>query len=199
MAEFPDTQESLLARVQGRGDEAAWQDFVAIYRPVVYRLARKRGLQHADAEDLAQRVLMAVSRAIGSWEADAARGPFRCWLATIARNAILNALTRRPPDAGVGGTTVLELLQEHPQPDDATCADLQQEYRRALFRWAAGRIREEFTPETWNAFWLTTAEGLGVEQAAAAMGKSRGAVYAARSRVMRRLRSEIQKHESDFT
>jgi RNA polymerase sigma-70 factor (ECF subfamily) len=182
MAEFPDTRESLLARVQRRGDDTAWREFPAIYRPVVYRLARQRGLQHADAEDLAQRVLVTINRAIGSWEAKASRGPFRHWLARITRNAILNALTRRRPDRGAGGTAILEMLGAHPQPDRQTRESLEREYRRSLFRWAARRICDEFRGATWEAFWLTTAEGIGVAEAAATLGKSRGAVYAARSR-----------------
>lgn len=198
MSSFPETRRSLLARVQSLGDEEAWHEFVAIYRPVVYRLARRRGLQHADAEDLSQRVFVAVSRAIGAWEHDPSRGRFRSWLARIAQNAAINALTRRPPDGAVGGTGILDLLQDQPEPDDATREDLRLEYRRSLFRWAAQRIREEFRDATWQAFWLTNVEGLGVEQAAAALGKSVGAVYAARSRIMRRLRDEIEEHESEF-
>ncbi|MGO9110832.1 MAG: RNA polymerase sigma factor [Thermoguttaceae bacterium] len=193
MPEFPETRASLLVRIQSPQDEEAWREFAAIYRPVVYRLARKRGLQDADAEDLAQRVLIAVQRAIGNWENDPAKGRFRFWLARIAQNAIINALTRRPPDAAAGGTTIHELLEKQPQPDHRTQQELQREHRRSLFRWAAQRILPEFRDGTWDAFWLTTVEGMSVEEAGRALGKSLGAIYAARSRVMRRLKDEIQQ------
>jgi RNA polymerase sigma factor (sigma-70 family) len=193
MPEFPDTRTSLLARIQATNDEDAWHQFVTIYRPVVYRLARQRGLQDADAEDLAQRVLIAVQRAIGSWEADPTKGRFRFWLARIAQNAIINALTRRPPDLAAGSTTIHNLLEEHPEPDPETQESLQREYRRSLFRWAAERILPEFRDGTWEAFWLTTVDGMRVEETAHLLGKSLGAVYAARSRVMRRLKDEIQQ------
>ena len=67
MPEFPETRDSLLARIGGPRDEEAWREFVTIYRPVVYRLARRRGLQHEDAEDLAQQVMISVRRAIDVW------------------------------------------------------------------------------------------------------------------------------------
>jgi RNA polymerase sigma-70 factor (ECF subfamily) len=193
MSEFPETRKSLLVRIQSPRDDEAWREFVAIYRPVVYRLARQRALQHADAEDLAQRVMIAVRRAIGNWDADPSKGRFRSWLARIAQNAIINALTRRPRDAAAGGTAILELLDEQPEPDHHTQENLEAEYRRSVFRWAAARIRPEFRDGTWDAFWLTTVEGKSVEEAGAALGKTVGAVYAARSRVMRRLKDEIQQ------
>ena len=125
MPEFPETRKSLLVRIQSPRDDEAWREFVAIYRPVVYRLARQRGLQHADAEDLAQRVMIAVRRAIGNWDADPAKGRFRSWLARIAQNAIINALTRRPPDVAAGGTAILGLLDEQPEPDHHTQENLE--------------------------------------------------------------------------
>jgi RNA polymerase sigma factor (sigma-70 family) len=190
--DFPDTRVSLLARIQSPRDEDAWREFATIYRPVVYRLARKRGLQDADADDLSQRVVIAVQRAIGNWDFDPAKGRFRSWLARIAQNAIINALTRRRPDAATGGSSVQEFLHEQPEPDPGMQEHLQHEYRRSLFRWAAERIRTEFRDGTWEAFWLTTVEGVSVEDAGRRLGKGIGAIYAARSRVMRRLKEEIQ-------
>jgi hypothetical protein len=53
MSDFPTTQIHLLLQVRDRGDQQAWIDFVALYRPAIYRFARRRGLQEADAQDLA--------------------------------------------------------------------------------------------------------------------------------------------------
>ena len=56
--------------------EEAWSEFAGVYRPLVIRVARAKGLQHADAEDLAQDVLATVGRAIESFDPDA-DGSFR--------------------------------------------------------------------------------------------------------------------------
>ncbi|HQZ65773.1 MAG TPA: sigma-70 family RNA polymerase sigma factor, partial [Planctomycetaceae bacterium] len=120
MQHWPETNESLILRVKDPADAAAWSDFIAIYRPVVVRMAFGRGLQHADADDLAQQVFLSVARAIEHWEADSQQPPFRAWLSRISRNAIVNALTRKKPDAAGGSTSAQEMLRELPERDDET-------------------------------------------------------------------------------
>jgi len=71
MPEPGETRESLLIRLRDPQCDTAWQEFSAIYRPMVYRLARHSGLQDSDAEDVTQRVLLSVSGAIGEWRKDA--------------------------------------------------------------------------------------------------------------------------------
>ncbi len=73
----PETRHSLLIRVRDPSDHDAWTEFAATYRPVICRFAMFRGLQEADAEDLAQQVLLAVSDAINRWAPDPRRAKFR--------------------------------------------------------------------------------------------------------------------------
>lgn len=191
MSHSPETRPSLLARLKDRADRDAWDEFSEIYRPVIYRLARHKGMQHADAEDLAQQVLAAVAKAIDRWRPDPQRAKFRTWLHRVAQNAILNALTRGVPDRGVGDSGVQALLEQHAEKAGPDSDLLRIEYRREVFRWAADRIRDEFQPASWQAFWLTAVENETVDDVARQLNKSRGAVYAARCRVMRRLKEEI--------
>ena len=92
MAEPPLTRVTLLTRIRDGRDSDAWREFVHIYGPVVYRFARNRGLQDADAADLMQDVLRSVARNAHRMEYDPARGTFRGWLYTVTRNKIYNFL-----------------------------------------------------------------------------------------------------------
>jgi RNA polymerase sigma factor (sigma-70 family) len=197
LSRWPETRDSLLLKIRDSENAVAWERFAAVYRPAVVRLARQCGLQEADAEDLAQRVLVAVSRAIGSWEKDSERGSFHSWLLRIARNEMINMMTRGRRLVGRGGTSVAEGLEQHPTDDDALETLVEDEHRRAMFRWAAEEIRPEFHEATWRAFWLTAIEALPVEEAAMDLGKSVGSVYAARSRVMRRLKTKVREFDSE--
>lgn len=188
----PDTRNSLLLRLHDPRDAVAWNEFVAIYRPVIVRLAVARGLQEVDAEDLAQQVLLATSGKIADWEADPNRARFRTWLNVVTRNAAINAVARQKADRGIGGTSALVLINGKAADECSDHEVFDLESRRELFRWAADDVREEFQTATWNAFWMTAIDGLPAADVADKTGKSVGAVYAARCRVMARLQEKVR-------
>ena len=193
----PETRPSLLLRVRDPADREAWAEFSEIYRPVICRLARLKGLQAADAEDLAQQVLISIANAIERWEPEPGRAKFRTWVRRIAQNAILNALTRGAPDKASGDDNDHLLLQQSPARTGPDSDLLKTEYRREVFVWAARQIRDEFTEDTWNSFWLTAVAGQEVDDVATQLGRSRGSVYASRSRVMKRLKQMVEEFDED--
>src|SRR5687768_13184788 len=108
MNEAPVTRPTLLLRVRDADDSAAWSQFIDIYTPLIFGFCRKRGLQDADAADLAQEVMRAVSRAIGKFEYQPEQGTFRSWLFTITRNKFNNFLDRRRRQPQGTGETVVQ-------------------------------------------------------------------------------------------
>jgi RNA polymerase sigma-70 factor, ECF subfamily len=191
MANMPDTRDSLIVQVQNPANREAWEQFTAIYRPVVYRLARTRGLQDADADDLAQQVLLAVANAIPDWQRNNSQTRFRHWLKRIAKNAILNALTRGPKEPAVGGSGFMNLLHGVAQPDDIE-SQIELEYRRQVYRQAAEIVRDAVQRHTWSIFVMTIIEGQSTEMVANKMNTTIGNVHAIRSRVMRRLQIAVK-------
>ncbi len=192
MPSLPETRASLIVRLPDRGDVRAWDDFVAVYAPLVYRLARKHGLQPADSDDLVQDVLAAVARSVEAWLAREDRGPFRAWLLTIAKNTALNALTRQKYKAnGSGDSDIARRLAQQACQNGDAASEFDLEYRRELFRWAAERVREEVTEKTWQAFWRSSVEKEPIAAVAKELDMSVGSVYIARSRVMARLREAV--------
>ena len=161
------TRPSLLVRIRDRGDRAAWEQFAAIYTPLLLRFARRHGLQEADAHDLVQEVLKGVTTAAERLEYDPRRGSFRGWLYQVARSKLSNLLTARARQAqGSGDTGVQGLLEQQPGPAADDSAEWDAEYERRLFAWAAEQVRRGCQESTWRAFWLTAVQCKSGQEAA---------------------------------
>lgn len=196
MTSSPETRASLILRLPDAADIVAWDEVVAVYGPLVYRLARRKGLQPNDADDLVQEVLTTVSHSVEQWLRRPDRGRFRAWLLCIARNTAINFLTRPKHRAlSPGGSDAANALAELAAPDGVS-QEFEVEYRRESFRWASRRVRESVAPNTWEAFWQTTMEDRSIAEVARELGMSAGSIYIARSRIMTRLRDLVKQLEA---
>jgi RNA polymerase sigma factor (sigma-70 family) len=198
MSQSPKTRASLILRLRRPDDAAAWTEFVEIYQPLIFRLARnKGGLQEADALDLTQEVLARVANAVNRFELDPEQGSFRGWLNRITRNLVVDFLRgkQRQPITG-DHSEVQQLLDNAPAGPESSLFDAEQQ--RQVFAWAADRIQDQFQAATWEAFWLTAVDDWPVEEVGQRLDMTPGAVYIARSRVMARLKQQVNKH-TQFT
>ncbi len=189
-----DTRSSLIARLANVGDDDSWREFASLYEPLIYRQARRYGLQHADARELVQDVLIAVSKAISRFTVDKNRGRFRSWLYAIGRNTSIRHLARiRRAECASGDSRIQTAIAETPDPRSIAPREFDLELKRHAFLWVAKQVRGEFQPKTWQAFWSTAVENHSIQSTAETLDMSVGAVYIARTRVMARLRTRVQE------
>ena len=198
MSKSPETRPSLLVRIRDARDDAAWREFVEIYAPLVHAYARSRGLQDADAADVAQDVLQAVSSHAGRFDYQPSRGTFRGWLFQVTLNKLRRASTRRKGKAiGTGDTRVQEQLIETPASDEEEEKAWDEHHAWRLFLWAAERAKVDFRERTWQAFWRTAVEQQPVPQVARDLRITPGAVHIARCRVIARIKEITATAEPD--
>jgi RNA polymerase sigma-70 factor (ECF subfamily) len=187
------TRLTLLIRLRDNRDKQAWSDFVDLYSPVVYGFARRQGLQDADAADLVQEVLRSVTRSVAKY--DQQKGRFRNWLMALVRHRLSDFWAARGREvAGSGDTGVLKHLEQIASQETAEQL-WEQEYQQTVFRLAIARIRGGYEHSTWQAFWQTHVEGKTTREVAQSLGMSEGAVYIAKSRVLARLKQQVQAFE----
>jgi DNA-directed RNA polymerase specialized sigma24 family protein len=110
----------------------------------------------------------------------------------VARHKLADfrAKLRRGLSAGTDPAAQVVLL-EQPAPGEESSWD--QEYEQRLFEWAAEQVRGGFKDQTWQAFWQTAVLGREARETAVDLGMTLGAVYIAKSRVLARLRKQIQE------
>ena len=193
MNQLPQTRQSLLIRLQSQSSQA-WGEFLEIYEQAILNYSRSRGLQEADARDVTQEVLSAVTRKIESWDPNRSRGTFRGWLLRVARNMAVDRIIKQSKQAAASGDSrVAQMLSETPRTPEAESDAFLSEYRRKVFHVAAKRIRPEVNDRSWKSFWLTTIEGQKPEEVAAQLNTSVGSVYAAKFRIVSRLREIVSR------
>jgi RNA polymerase sigma factor (sigma-70 family) len=197
MADSDVTRPSLLLRLRDVRDQLAWGEFVEIYSPLVYGLARKHGLQDADAVDVTQDVLRRIAHSIGRLNYDAGRGTFRGWLFTIVRNEIRDWFAKqRSVWIGNGDAPDAPKWDQLPDSVDELSQFWEREHQQRVFFLATEQIRKEVQESTWQAFWKTTVNNQPGKDVAAELGLSIAAVYLAKGRVMLRLKELVQEAEA---
>jgi RNA polymerase sigma-70 factor (ECF subfamily) len=181
------TSASLLERLRGPRDPEAWARFVELYTPLLLSWAKQFGLRDADAADLVQDIYLLLLRKLPGFAYDRQQ-QFRSWLWTVAHNCWA---TRQRRSVEVTPAAGPEALPEPAAPDGV--ADLEEaEHRRYLVGRVLHLVQRDCQPATWQAFWQFVACDRPAEEVAAELGLTVAAVYAAKSRILRRLRNELR-------
>jgi RNA polymerase sigma factor (sigma-70 family) len=189
MSSYTDSQTSItlldLLRQDPR-DSDAWERFVLRYRPKIYAWCREWGLQEADAEDVAQDVLVKLTEKMSSFRYDPSRC-FRAWLKTITQHAWSDLIASRY--RAVEGRTSPSLTSVEARIDLEK--RIEQTFDREVLELAIVRVKERVAPPTWDAFRLTALEGQTGVEASRFLGVPVATVFVSKHRVQKMLRKEI--------
>jgi RNA polymerase sigma-70 factor (ECF subfamily) len=178
------TSTSLLARLRTGEETGAWKRFVSLYTPVLFYWVRRQGVPSDDTADLVQEVFAVLVKKLPTFQYDKGQR-FGSWLRTIAVNKCRDYYRRRRSRPGSTRDPVDQEVPDHIESFSEA------EYRQRLARRALEIMEEEFQPSTWKACWETAVVGRAASDVAQELGLSVNAVYLAKSRVLRRLREEL--------
>jgi RNA polymerase sigma-70 factor (ECF subfamily) len=186
------TPHSLLLRLsQEARDEGAWNAFVQRYQPFILAWCRERGLQEADAEDVAQTVLSQLLTTMREFRYDPS-GSFRAWLRTVTTRACGRFMVRETRSAGQKDEQALRRIEEMPARQELA-RRIEEIFDSELLRQAMDTVREAVEPHTWEAFRLTAIQQLSAAEVGPQVGMPVMHVYVARQRVQRMLQREVER------
>lgn len=190
MTESNDTPRSLLDRLARSPGESDWRRLVDLYQPFIGRWLRQAGVPEADADDLGQEVLSVLVREIPSFRHGENRGAFRRWLRTVVVNRTRGFWrARQTGPQQLGDVAVLDALED---PSSGLSGEWDREHDAHVAQRLLAALESEFTPTTWRAFRRQVVDGIKAAEVAAELGMSVNAVLVAKSRVLRRFRSEAE-------
>ena len=188
------TSPTLLSRVRDPADTAAWREFDSRYGELVLRYCRRWGLQHSDAEDVRQMVMLKVSKALRDFKYDPRRGRFRGFLWRIVRNENLRYVTRpntAPKRVDTHGSPTAEPVAPRDMDDV-----WEEEWTHHHLRMAMRRIRETFDPRSVSVF-ESLLSGEAVDAVARENRMTTDAVHKVKQRVRDRLKDLIAEQISE--
>jgi RNA polymerase sigma-70 factor (ECF subfamily) len=188
-----ETSFSLLHRLRSQPDAESWRRLFELYTPLIQGWLRRHDVPPADADDLAQEVMAVVVRELPQFEHSKQRGAFRNWLRTIAVNR-LRALwrSRQRGTPATGGSDFLKMLDELEDPQSNLSRLWDQQHDQHVARRLMDLVEPQFEPTTWRAFRRTVIDGAKAATVAEELHISANAVLLAKSRVLSRLRQEME-------
>jgi len=188
------THLSFIERLRDRSDRMSWVEFHERYGELLYRYARRRGATHGEAEDIVQEVELYLFKALDGFRYDQRKGRFRGYLRSSVVHAMGRHASREAPREATVDPRTIEALGDGNNGNDPSW---EREWQLHRLRWAMRSISTEFEPATLEAFRLHVLAGRSVEETAAQLGMNKASVYQAKSRVLRRLRTQICALDSD--
>jgi RNA polymerase sigma factor (sigma-70 family) len=178
------------------GNQSAWSAFVDRYGPQIHAWCLRWKLQHADAQDITQMVLLKLVRHLPDFAYDPSRS-FRGWLRTLTAHSWSDFI--RDQVRGVRGAAdaaVADVLNTVQARVDLV-RHLEETYDQELLELAMAEVKERVEAHTWEAFCLTAIEGVGAAEAAARLGIAVATVYRARHVVQAKLRTALADLDAD--
>ena len=188
MAEQFTTHASLLVRLREGEGTVAWNEFHDRYGSLIRGFARRRGLQPADCEDVAQEVMLSLSKAMPGFRYDPARGKFRSYLKTVTLHAIFRRNQQKHGEVALG---TLEDATRIAEADPAVEEAWELEWQRYHLEQAMRMLKREFSPTDREAFQRYAIEGHDVNRTADELGVTVNQVYKAKSNILKRLEEVI--------
>ena len=197
------TRRSLLSRLKSWDDQDSWREFFDTYWRLIYDVARKAGLDDAEAQEAVQETVISVAKGMKEAAYDPDRGGFKGWLLTVTRRRIYDQMRKRyrsrmantlnPDDTAVDNEISLGNAGEI-APDELWDT----EWKTHLLGVAMARVRGRVRAEHYQIFEQTTVHGWSVADAARVFKVSRINVHVIRHRIGRLVKDELKQLGRDL-
>ncbi len=195
------TRASLLHRLKDPEDQRSWDDFYNIYSRLIFETALKAGLNHAEAQDVLQDTLVAVSKHIKSFKYDPKLGSFKTWLFMITKCRITDQFRKRGParvnaDESPGNDT--PVIEQVPDPNIKLPEDAWDEQWEANLEQAAkSTVKRNVDPQHYQIYDFLEHKNWDADRVSTMFGVSKDQIYVIKSRIKKKIADEVTRLNRD--
>jgi RNA polymerase sigma-70 factor (ECF subfamily) len=190
------TRKSLLSRLKDWNDQESWRAFFDTYWKIIYHAAVKAGLTDAEAQDVVQETILAVSKSMKTFKYDA-NGSFKAWLLRLTGWRIKDQFRKRQkeikaprPEASTSTrTATVERIAD--PAGQALEAVWSQEWETNLLEAAIERVKRKVDPDQYQVFHLYVVKKWPVARVSRALKVGAGRIYLTKHRINKLIKKEI--------
>lgn len=181
---YPTTSKTLLDRIAA-GDEISWDEFYTRYGKIVRSLAKFKGLDDSEAEDVCQKVMLQFFKQSKTFKFDPDIARFRTYFGHIIQTKIADYFRKQPDEP-------FEELEPEPV-ESKTDSLFLSEWRKMILKEAERELKNRVAPETFQAYELYAVQNRPAEKVAAYLNCSVNQVYQAKKRCFAMMREILLK------
>ena len=180
------TRSSVLKAVADTENEAAWSHLFDLYAGFVFSMARHKGLNETDADDIVQVVFADLARNLPTFKYDREKGRFRSYLTGLVNWRVVDRLKASKRDAELKANFWKEVKAAGGDDEFS-----EREWQAAAMKEALRRMKPSVSPEHYAAFVASAVEGQDTDVVTKLYGISRDSLYQIRKRLTVKLHDKL--------
>jgi len=185
------TSSSLLLRIRDNADHRSWQSFFDTYNSLIYGVAIREGLNHAEAQEVVQETMARLSETMASFSYNRSKGSFRSWLLRLVYWKIGDQFRRRcTNDIDLDGNQP-EFIDTIPDSRNELATRIDQAWIQSMISMATASVKEKVSPIDYQIYDQYVLQERSAEDVVRDLGVSKSKVYITKLRVGKVFATEI--------
>jgi RNA polymerase sigma-70 factor (ECF subfamily) len=191
------TRASLLDRIKNPEDQESWKEFFDRYSRLIYSVAAKAGLNHAEAEEAVQETFITLAKTMPNFTYDPTKS-FKSWLLKVSGRKVLDQFRKRkrrqminePSTRGDGRTATIERI---PDPNGVDVASIfEEEWCERILELALEKVKTKVKASQFQIYDLYVIKKWPPAKVAKTLGVNMTRVYMAKFRVGGLVKREVK-------
>lgn len=184
------TRQTLIAKIMDRHNDQSWDEFTHFYKNYIFSIVIRMGVPSSDREDVTQKALLEIWKALPKFEYRPVQSKFRNWVYTLTKHQALAYFKSVKRHQNKLDKIADEQLS-HSNSDTENEHVEEQEWKKHIFQVAWERIQHELS-ESYRQCFLLWGQGISIDEICAQLDLKKNSVHVYRQRVLKRLTREIR-------